>query len=74
MKRLFQIMKWVATVLVGLLSLVFIGLQAYRTYLKNSTKIETLNGISSLEEITLGGVKQWIFIRGADQKNPVLIT
>ena len=73
MKRLLQIVKWVASILVGLLLIVFIGLQVYRTYLRNSTKIETPNGISSLEEITLGGVKQWIFIRGTDQKNPVLI-
>ena len=73
MKRLFQIMKWGATVLVGLVSLVFISRLAYRSYLRSSTQLETPNGISSLEEITLGGVKQWIFIRGADQKNPVLI-
>jgi pimeloyl-ACP methyl ester carboxylesterase len=41
--------------------------------LKNSTKIKTTNGISSLEEIALGGLKQWIFIRGTDQNNPVLL-
>jgi pimeloyl-ACP methyl ester carboxylesterase len=73
MKRFLQIIKWVAYILIGLLLLVFVGLQAYRTYLRNSTKIETPNGISSLEEIALGGIKQWIFIRGTDQTNPVLI-
>lgn len=62
-----------AYILVGLLLLVFISLPVYKFYLKNSTKIETANGISSLEEITLGGLKQWIFIRGTDQKNPVLV-
>jgi pimeloyl-ACP methyl ester carboxylesterase len=41
--------------------------------LRISTKIDTSNGISSLEEITLGDLKQWIFIRGIDQNNPVLI-
>jgi hypothetical protein len=60
-------------ILVGLLLLVFIYLLVYRKQLKNSTKIETSNGITSLEEILLGNLKQWIFIRGTDQKNPVLI-
>ncbi|MHA1942274.1 MAG: alpha/beta fold hydrolase, partial [Candidatus Hodarchaeales archaeon] len=73
MKRILQIIKWVAYILAGLMLIVFISLLVYRTYLKNSTEIETANGISSLEEITLGGLKQWIFIRGKDQKNPVLI-
>ena len=68
-----MIIKWVAYIFVGLLFLFFISLLTYRTYLKNSTKIKTPNGISSLEEITLGDTKQWIFIRGADIKNPVLI-
>ncbi len=73
MKMFLQIIKWVAYLLTGLSLLGFISLLMYRVYLKNSTKIETPNGISSLEEITLGGLKQWIFIRGTDQKNPVLI-
>jgi pimeloyl-ACP methyl ester carboxylesterase len=73
MKGSFQIIKWVAYFLEALLLLIFIGLPAYKIYLKNSTRIRTPNGISSLEEITLGGLKQWIFIRGADQRNPILI-
>ncbi len=51
----------------------YIGLLLYKVYLKNSTKIKTSNGISSLEMITLGDLKQWIFIRGTDQNNPVLL-
>ena len=73
MKRLVRIAKRVATGLAALLSLVFVGLQAYKVHLNNSTRIETPNGISSLEEITLGGLKQWIFIRDTDQNNPVLL-
>jgi len=53
--------------------LLYIGLLLYKNYLRNSTRIETSNGISSLEEITLGDLKQWIFIRSTDQNNPVLL-
>jgi pimeloyl-ACP methyl ester carboxylesterase len=73
MKRPLQIIKWAAYILAGLVLLLFISLQVYEIHLKSSTEIKTPNGISSLEEITLGGLKQWIFIRGTDQSNPVLI-
>lgn len=62
-----------AYVFAGLLLLIFISLPTYRIYLIYSTRIKTPNGVSSLEEIVLGGFKQWIFIRGKDQKNPILI-
>jgi len=73
MKRFLKFIKWAVFILVGLLLLVTISLLTYKTILKKLTKIDNSNGISSLEEITLGGLKQWIFIRGTDQNNSVLI-
>ncbi len=35
--------------------------------------IDTPNGIASLEQITLGGLKQWVLIRGADINNPIML-
>ena len=63
----------VLSVLIGFTLIAFTFLLLFKLYLRYSTKIKTPNGISSLEKITLGGEKQWIFIRGLDHKNPVLI-
>jgi len=41
--------------------------------LKNQTKILTSEGIDSLEKIILGGIEQWILIRGWDRSNPVVL-
>jgi pimeloyl-ACP methyl ester carboxylesterase len=35
--------------------------------------IVTPNGVDTLEQVRLGGVEQWISIRGADRNNPVLL-
>jgi hypothetical protein len=68
-----QVLKWLAYLLVGLLSLSLPGLQANKIILRIATRIETLNSVSSLEEIELGGERQWIFFRCEDRNNPILI-
>ena len=35
--------------------------------------LQTANGVNSLEQVELNGVKQWISIRGTDIHNPVLL-
>ena len=59
--------------LIGIPFLLYVSLVLYKIYLRYSTKIDSPHGISSLEEIPLGGVKQWIFIRGIDYNNPILV-
>jgi pimeloyl-ACP methyl ester carboxylesterase len=39
----------------------------------NARKILTPNGIERLEKIQIGGIDQWISIRGVDRRNPVLV-
>ncbi len=36
-------------------------------------KIVTPNGIDIKEEVTIGGVQQWITVRGRDKDNPILL-
>lgn len=50
------------------------GYYSYRCHkVAESIKITAPNGIESLEQITLGGVKQWIYIRGQDKAKPILL-
>src|SRR5262245_45455510 len=39
----------------------------------NARKIVTPNGIELLEKVRIGGIDQWVSIRGADRRNPVLL-
>jgi proline iminopeptidase len=39
----------------------------------NARKIVAPNGIERLEEVRIGGIEQWVSIRGKDRRNPVLL-
>lgn len=64
-------------ILVLLLASVVLALVALRAVWQHHTaeriKISSPNGIDSLEKIKLGGVDQWILIRGWNRENPVLL-
>ena len=55
-------------IVAGLL-LRFIGQQ----WIAAQTRIQTTLGVESLERVTLGGVPQWILVRGWDRRNPILL-
>lgn len=54
-----------------------VGLVLFRIYLQHKTadriKIVSSAGIASLEKVRLGGVDQWIQIRGDDRTRPILL-
>lgn len=39
----------------------------------NARKILTPNGVQRLEEVRIGGIAQWVSVRGTDRRNPVLL-
>lgn len=53
------------------------GLALFRVHLQHNvaerTKITKPGGVASLEKIRLGGVDQWIQIRGEDRTRPILL-
>ena len=41
--------------------------------IKNADGKEKVKSVASLEQVLLGGLKQWILIRGHNRDNPVLL-
>jgi len=66
-------------ILIALAVFVFVWILffAYQKYLQHEiseqSSIKSKNGIHSLESMSLGGIDQWILIRGWDQSHPVLL-
>ena len=60
-----------------LVLLLITGVFAYRTYrhyeLSKTTAIDPLKGIDAALFANIGGIDQWIAIRGQDRDNPVLL-
>jgi pimeloyl-ACP methyl ester carboxylesterase len=71
------VVRYVVVPVVSVLAIGICSLAVYRAVLQHKvegeTKIRTPNGIDSLEPVVLGGVRQWILIRGTDKSNPVLL-
>ena len=72
-----RIFKYVG---LGIICLVVVALSSallYRKFLQHRVAekhaIHSLNGINSLEAVEIGGIKQWIEVRGQDVNNPILL-
>jgi pimeloyl-ACP methyl ester carboxylesterase len=71
-----RILRWLLWT-VAALAVVVIGLLGLRAVLQHQIRsaqaIASPPGIDSMEAIELGGIKQWIHIRGRDRRNPILL-
>jgi pimeloyl-ACP methyl ester carboxylesterase len=69
--------RYVVLPLFLLCGTVLVAFLSYRAYVQHevekATRITAPNGVESLEQVTLGGVDQWILIRGEDRSNPILL-
>jgi pimeloyl-ACP methyl ester carboxylesterase len=76
-RKLWRIAKISLLSLLGLFVILILGALSYRTYRQhqNSTTlaIRTPNGINEAMFVPIGGINQWITIRGQDRDNPVVL-
>ncbi len=77
MRLILKIAKYVSIVVVALLVLAVGGLLGLRAYLQHANApayaITAPNGINESGYVTIGGIPQWVQVRGQDRNNPVLL-
>jgi pimeloyl-ACP methyl ester carboxylesterase len=74
---LWKILKYFATTIGLFIVVIPSSALLYRKYLQHKVAqrraVTSPNGIDSLEAIRIGGIDQWIQVRGQDVNNPVLL-
>jgi pimeloyl-ACP methyl ester carboxylesterase len=73
MKRIGILFKYTGLSLAILLFLVITAIFVKRTYSAEKTKIKTKNGIQESIYVKIGGIEQYLQIRGKDKDNPVIV-
>lgn len=72
-----RILKFLVLAMVGLVVLVVCSGLLYRQVVRSkiaaSLAIHAPDGIETLEQVQIGGIGQWIEVRGESTKNPVLL-
>ena len=74
---IWKILKYAVIAIVCLAVVLLSSALLYRKYLQHSVAeeraITSPNGINSLESVRIGGIDQWIQVRGQDVNNPILL-
>lgn len=73
MKKTLRILKGLGIVVLVFIVLIFLTVFVARFIHWNKNKISTENGIQESTYVELGGIKQYIQIRGEDIVNPIII-
>ena len=74
---LFKALKFIGITIVCLIVSALISALSYRKYLQHTVAehraIHLPNGISTLDPVRIGGIEQWIEVRGQNVNNPILL-
>ena len=72
-----KLLKYVGVAVACLVVVVLSSALLFRKYLQHKVAeeraITSPNGINSLEAVRIGGIDQWIELRGQDVSNPILL-
>lgn len=76
-RKIWRVLKISSLILLGLVVILILGAISYRAYRQhqNSTAlaIHAPNGVDEAMFVPIGGINQWITIRGQNRDNPVIL-
>jgi len=76
-KTALKVLKFTGKVFAGLVALVILAgvsvTMIYPAMLRSANRIDTPNGIDSMEVVEIGGIQQALYFRGQDVENPVIL-
>jgi proline iminopeptidase len=77
MRLVWKIVKYAVVTVVSLIVAIVLAALLYRAYLQHQVAeqraIRSPQGIASLEHVRIGGIDQWIEVRGENVNNPILL-
>ncbi|HEV7778354.1 MAG TPA: alpha/beta hydrolase, partial [Luteibacter sp.] len=69
----FRTLLFAAATLLAAAPQVFADQPSPRSIIAEARKIVSPNGVEELKPVTIGGIQQWISVRGRDRRNPILL-
>jgi len=70
---LLKFIKWIFVVLISVIILSLVIIQSTKFVKRQMYKIDDKNAVEDVFSLDIRGTKQWLFIRGKNKNNPVLI-
>ena len=68
-----KVFKWIGIFLAAFIVLILVIVLISRIVNASKTKISTENGVQESAYVDLGGIEQYVEIRGEDSKNPIIL-
>ena len=73
MSKIWKVLKFVLVGSVAIVALLLLTRVVIRANIRSTHKITTANGIDEEVVVDIGGIKQYLYLRGQDKENPIIL-
>jgi proline iminopeptidase len=76
MSKTKKVLRWLTWSVAAVVAIIVLGVvvrAVIQERIRTAQTIQVPPGVDSMEAVDIGGIKQWIHIRGRDRRNPILL-